>query len=490
MKLNRYHMIGLIILALLVGFWGIGYHPILDVNEGLYAEVAREMLTLHQYAIPHLNYVPYIEKPPLLYWLTALSFKLFGISSWSAHLVPSLSLLGTTAAIYCFGTQLNEKKGDKKNGKQDAWLAAVIFLTGFGIILIARTILFDMLLTFLFSTAAFLFYLWHIKQAKCYLRAAYVLLALAVLCKGFLAVVLAPVIVFLFMLWEKQSWQDMKKLFDWPGLLLFILIALPWHIIAAFKLPGFTWHYVINEQLNRFTNNRFPHDYHTGPFYFYLPRILAYLFPWGLLTPIFFVKRFWHWDSLTKFLLTWFLVTLFFFSIAGDKGDYYMIIGMPPLVLLFARQINNMIKQGFRWPKVICVIFPLLCVPLMIFFVYGRARLNSHFSQRQLAQYVLTHDAKHPVYFYRDYEQISSLLFYLQHRVPIIDSHSQDLYFGKTTAAAKGWFINNAQFKQAASLQPVYVAVRNKYLPTFKQMAAPLQFHVVAHTYKVSLLSN
>jgi 4-amino-4-deoxy-L-arabinose transferase-like glycosyltransferase len=482
MKLKGSYLITLALLTLFVVFFGIGHNPIIDVNEGLYAEVAREMLTMHQYIVPHLNYVPYIEKPPLLYWLTALSYKLFGISSWSAHLVPALSLLGTSAAICWFSL--------KSNDKNSAWLATMIFLTGFGTILIARTILFDMLLTFLFSSAAFLFYLWYSKKQVGYLRFAYVFLALAVLCKGFLAMVLAPAIVLLFLLWEKQSWSTMKKLFDWPGLLLFFAIALPWHILAAIKLPGFTWHYVINEQLNRFTNHRFPHDYHTGPFYFYLPRILVYLFPWSLLFLTFLLKRCWQWDSLTKFLLLWLLVPLLFFSIAGDKGDYYMIIAMPALAILLARQLNRMAQYGMRWVKPTCMVLPFICVVPLLFFVYGRAKLNSHFSQQQLAQYVLTHHPKRPVYFYRDYEQISSLLFYLQHRVPIIDTQSQDLYFGKTTPEAKGWFIDDAQFKQAASKQPMYVAVRNKYLTSFEQMASPLKFHVVSSTYHVSLLSN
>ena len=63
----------------------LGGYGILDNNEGLYAEIPREMLASHDWrhwVIPHLNGLPYMEKPPLLYWLTALSFSLFGITEW------------------------------------------------------------------------------------------------------------------------------------------------------------------------------------------------------------------------------------------------------------------------------------------------------------------------------------------------------------------------------------------------------------------------
>ena len=75
----------------------LGSYPILDNNEGLYAEIPREMLRSgdwRQWIIPHLNGLPYMEKPPLLYWLTALCFAVFGESEWVARLVPVFSRVG------------------------------------------------------------------------------------------------------------------------------------------------------------------------------------------------------------------------------------------------------------------------------------------------------------------------------------------------------------------------------------------------------------
>src|SRR5581483_2308040 len=76
--------------ALLFGFH-LGSYGLWDPDEARYAEIAREMLARGDWLIPHLNYVPYVEKPPLLYWLTALSFRLFGLSEFAARLTPALS---------------------------------------------------------------------------------------------------------------------------------------------------------------------------------------------------------------------------------------------------------------------------------------------------------------------------------------------------------------------------------------------------------------
>src|SRR5215210_3885824 len=94
------------IAALVFIFAGLGSAGILDNNEGLYAEIPREMLASHdwrRWIIPHLNGLPYMEKPPLLYWLTALSFALFGESEWSARAVPALSSLACVALLLWFG---------------------------------------------------------------------------------------------------------------------------------------------------------------------------------------------------------------------------------------------------------------------------------------------------------------------------------------------------------------------------------------------------
>src|SRR5690349_8817732 len=81
------------LLAIAVFFFHLGSYGLWEPDEARYAEIAREMLATGNFVVPHLNYVAYIEKPPLLYWTTALAFYLFGINQFAARIVPALSAL-------------------------------------------------------------------------------------------------------------------------------------------------------------------------------------------------------------------------------------------------------------------------------------------------------------------------------------------------------------------------------------------------------------
>ncbi len=168
----------------------LGAYGILDNNEGLYAEIPREMLASHDWrhwVIPHLNGLPYMEKPPLLYWLTALSFSLFGISEWSARLVPAISSLVCVGFILRFGRAVERP--------QTGRLAALMFVSGVGVAVMSRTLMFDMLLTACLTAALTYAYCFGQQKQKSVLRRAYAWLALALLAKGFVALLLFSLVV-------------------------------------------------------------------------------------------------------------------------------------------------------------------------------------------------------------------------------------------------------------------------------------------------------
>jgi len=83
--------IGVVITAMFLYFAGLGGYPLLDPDEGRYAEIPREMLESGDFITPRLNYVKYFEKPPLFYWLTAGSMALFGQKEWAVRLVPAVA---------------------------------------------------------------------------------------------------------------------------------------------------------------------------------------------------------------------------------------------------------------------------------------------------------------------------------------------------------------------------------------------------------------
>ena len=98
----------MLLAAALLYLQGLGRTPLLEPDEGRYAEIPREMLTTNDWVVPRLNGLIYAEKPPLVYWLTAFSYRVVGVNELGARLVPALSAVltvGVTAwfGVYCFG---------------------------------------------------------------------------------------------------------------------------------------------------------------------------------------------------------------------------------------------------------------------------------------------------------------------------------------------------------------------------------------------------
>jgi len=541
LKPFHYFLLGLVIFFAF--FYGFASYAILNMNEGLYAEIPREMLLSGNYIIPHLNFVPYIEKPPLLYWLIALSYKVFGVGVLGARLIPVVS-----AAVSCLTLVF---LGRKTHGQREGWLAGIVLASSVGFIVIGRVILFDMLLTAFMTLSLSLIFCWYTSDKKSYLRFAYAFLGLALMTKGYLPLVLEGGIVALFFLIEQPGWKKFRAFFDITGIFLFIAIVLPWHIAAIIKQPGFAYDYFINEQLMRFFNKRIPLDYHTGPFYFYLPRLFVTMLPWSFIFPALFFpfKRLVN-DPLKRFLCCWFLVPLIIFSLSQAKGDYYMVLGMPPLAYLLALRLKDFIDHGKRhivsWVFLailllemaaivfikffdvallphallkpfehlfvfVCIysVFALsftrqwftkqlvstlliagLAIPLTVFYVQLRHAQQYQYSEIKLGQYIQEHHPQRRLYLFENFEKYSSLVFYSKKRVAIIQSVSQDLYYGSHTAAGRGWFISDKQFKQTALKQAVYVAVRDDRMAQFLHKTAPVKFCRVYDNAGLSLLTN
>jgi 4-amino-4-deoxy-L-arabinose transferase-like glycosyltransferase len=340
--------VALITLVAAGGFlYGLGAYPIRDINEGLYAEIAREMLATGNFVVPHLNGVPYIEKPPLLYWLMALSFELFGQSAGSARLVPALPAFLLSIYLFYFCRRLGAMRA--------GFYAALIFATSFPVLLLSRTVLFDSLLSATLAGCLLAFLQWYLTRARKFLLLSSVMLALALLDKGGVALVLAGGVIgsFLFM---QRDIKAARALFDPLAIGLFVVIAVPWHVMAALQQDGFAWFYLVNEHLLRFGGAREPFDYQTGPIYYYLPRLLVLVFPWTpllvlLCRPALFQKPApdsdHHDAAIAKRLCAaWVLFPLLFFSLSAAKAQYYILVIAPPLALLLGLALASSLRRG------------------------------------------------------------------------------------------------------------------------------------------------
>lgn len=485
---------------------GLGSFAILDNNEGLYAEIPREMLASHDWrmwVIPHLNGLPYMEKPPLLYWLTALSFALFGESEWSARLVPALSSLACVALLVWFGKAVRRPLAGR--------LAALMFVTGLGVTAMSHVLMFDMLLTATLTAALMCAYRFLSEQDPRWLRRAYAALALALLAKGLVALVLFGLVAFLVTLVSARSaggfFRSLARWFEPVALLVFFALAAPWHVVASLTEPIFAWFYFVNEHVLRFLGKREPHDYYAGAWWYYLPRMMIYLFPWSFALPCLLARARGQIEepdehdgqggrTLARFLWLSWLAPLAFFSVSSAKANYYLVAVMPFAAFHFAVALE---RRGFlqglvrmvpglligalaglggvalalrsgnggsenadalfvwgltqtqflmlgaggmtllalggailAWRSSRIGLLAYLALPVwtLVLLMATLPALEPTISTRDTATYLKGSLAGHKVYLYRDFEQQSSLPFYLKQALPVVDPRSNDLFWG------------------------------------------------------------
>lgn len=517
----------------------LGSYGLLNNNEGLYAEISREIIVSrdwHHWIIPHLNGLPYLEKPPLLYWLTALSFLLFGESEWSSRLVPTLSSLACVALLIWFGKKIKRPQAGR--------LAALMFVSGFGVLAMSRVLMFDMLLTALLASALMLAYQYAEEQRLRLLLFAYVSLALAVLAKGFVALILFGLVVTAFEIScarsLRQFLRSCSKWLNWRALGVFIIIVAPWHVAASLTEPAFAWFYFINEHVLRFLGRREPHDYYAGAWWYYLPRMAIYLFPWSFILPFLIVGKIKSEvpapPALLHFLRAAWLLPLIFFSISSAKANYYLVMVMPfaALHLALAIEEHGLARRGRRalpglligaCAAALCAIltsrpqpesaiaffdlsgptfmalalaimallslvaalvawrstrigilsYPVLSALIMVVLAIAIIPLEPLVSARPLAQYLQQQDGRQ-VYLYRTFEELSSLPFYLKQPVPLIDSDSSDLFWGNRLRAGNLIMLSSAQFAKKLAQRPVAVVVMDRQLQKFRDTAYFGQF--------------
>jgi 4-amino-4-deoxy-L-arabinose transferase-like glycosyltransferase len=270
---------------------------LLDDADGTHANAAQHMAVTGDWVTLYVNGIRYLEKPPLPYWLAAVDYHLFGYNVFATHLPMSLGVLACAILAWFWSR--------RAYGDRAAFYAALAVLTSIGIFLWTRFFIPESLLTFFTALAlySFLTGLEDRKPARLYL--AYASLAVAVLAKGLIAPVFfgAAVVPYLAITGEWRSWRRMRL---FTGLLLFLAIAAPWHILAGLRNPdhghpignvptpghvhGFFYFYFVNEHFLRFLGRRYPHDYNKQSWIAYWLGQLIWLFPWSLFLPVVLVR--------------------------------------------------------------------------------------------------------------------------------------------------------------------------------------------------------
>ena len=346
---------------------------LMDDVDAVQAQISRNMLASGDWVTARLDGIAYLEKAPLIYWLMALSFKVFGPWDWAARIpvvLSALALAGLTAAF-----------GMWAFGKRAGFYAGLCIATCFGLFLFTRILIPDVMLTadITLSMWAFLRVLDEEERRRglwAFLLAAS--LGVGLLLKSLIGVVfpVAAGVIYLALTRQLLQAKVWKRLRPLSGILIILVIAAPWHILATLRNPpyfslsfrsapgeyhGFLWFFFMNEQVLRFLNLRYPRDYNTVPrIYFWLFHLI-WLFPWSVYFPAIAQLSFRPLDRAGRarlLALCWLGFILVFFTFSTTQ-EYYSMPAYPAFALLTGAAMaagGAWIRRGTR---VLCGV--LLC---------------------------------------------------------------------------------------------------------------------------------
>ena len=278
--------------------------PLLDDADATHAQAAQAVLSTGDWVTLHVDGVRYLEKAPLPYWIAALSLKLFPAHpGFAVHLPLALTVLALALLGYAWSR--------RAFGDRAALYTAIFTLTAAGVFLFTRIFIPDALLSLWLAIALYAFLLSltpteslssrpeaqrpvaerpAARSTTLYPYLFWTALALAVLTKGLVAIVFLVSTALLYMALTGQ-FRHWRRLRPFTGLILFLAIAAPWHILASLRNTGganghgFFWFYFVNEHILRFLGRRIPRDYNKLPTALYWSLHLVWLFPWSLFAP-------------------------------------------------------------------------------------------------------------------------------------------------------------------------------------------------------------
>lgn len=379
-------------------FYQLEAAALFEPDEGRNAEKAREILVLNDWITPHENFHPVLDKPIFFYWTIAIAYKVFGVSEWAARLPSVLAALGCIALVYRFA--------HVRWGRWTALWSVLSLFTCVEFFVLARVVIFDMLLTFFLTLSLCAFYeALHGetgKQRQVWFLTTGLGLGAATLIKGLIGVVVPAIVIVCYLLLSKHRkvprWIDLIA-----AILLFFAMVLPWYLVAEWRNPGYLQYYLWEEHLGRFVTDEFDR---AEPWYYFIGVGVIGFMPWTPLLPVIarhLFKTGWQrkLDDKTLYLLSWAGLPFLFFSISQSKLPHYILPIFPALAMLTGVGLVQLYQEAPSklrfalsltwWAQMICSayfisgwLFPAilprhirLAVGAMPYFIWTHAALNA-----------------------------------------------------------------------------------------------------------------
>lgn len=331
----------LLLAAILPYFLNLGVSSIWDANEAFYAQTPREMMDAGDYVTPTFNFQLRMNKPVLSYWNVAASYSLFGVSEWSERLPIAAGAVVIIATAFGLGRLIG--------GSLAGLLAAAVLATSPRLLLLARRIIIDIHITMWTGLILLCFALAETspRRRRLYLCLMYVAAGFGVLTKGPVAVFLPAVVFFVYLASQKRL-GDLRHMMLPTGAIISLAIAVPWYYLLYRE---YGWEYIgsfiFGENLGRYAEA--VGEQSRGVF-FYLPVMLADLFPWSFLIPLalWWAVRAGRQHRVARLLVVWIAVIVVFFSLSGTKEDLYILPIVPAEAALIGAMVASAVEQGSR----------------------------------------------------------------------------------------------------------------------------------------------
>lgn len=366
-----------LVLSIFFGY-EVGNRPFADPDEGRYVEIPREMVISGDFVTPRLNDLKYFEKPPLFYWLQSASIKIFGINETSMRIwTVFFAILGCLSVLFV---------GSRCKSSYVGTLSASILAANIIYYAHSRIIILDLAVSVLMSGALWCFYLVFVKNEQRNQRVLiylmYAFAALACLTKGLIGFILPSFVAFLWIALTKQ-WKKIKEILYIPGLLVFLLIFLPWHILVCFKNHDFFHFYFIVEHFLRYTTSM--HGRYQ-PNWFFIPIILIGLLPWTGFSLVAIKDLFKHNGKYSEnvFFASWIFGIFGFFSFSSSKLIPYILPIVPPIAFLTANLLSDAKNDIKDFKLGVWLNTALFAIATCVFFVAAKPAIEDLLKNRDI----------------------------------------------------------------------------------------------------------
>ncbi|MCE5197786.1 MAG: glycosyltransferase family 39 protein [Armatimonadota bacterium] len=324
----------LCILGVIAGFYalyfaGLGHNPLLDPDEPIYGQFVKEMVRSGDWLTPHYGGQLWFDKPPLFYWLSAASVKMFGLSEFAVRLPSAVCAVGIVLMVFLLTSH--------DFGKRAALFASLVMATSLMQIVMSHAAATDAVMVFLLTLALYCYRRWLDAEGRGrlgWITVCGLATGLGMLAKGPVVPVLLTA-AFAIHLWWVKRLSKLKVTDVLLGVGCALAIGLPWYI-AMYAMHGhvFVDQFIVSNNIARFLKPL--HKSQTGQWYSYLrnaPVLLLFLFPWSVFLPQ-AIARNWRANTGAKLAAVWFAVVFVFFSISKTQNFTYTYPAFPAAALL------------------------------------------------------------------------------------------------------------------------------------------------------------